>query len=69
MPFWPTGLEFGEQQKRCDAFVQHAREKARQYLERTIGDYPTTPAARQAKKMLNDLELATSQPQAASQPS
>ncbi|HOW71925.1 MAG TPA: hypothetical protein PKY77_15105 [Phycisphaerae bacterium] len=44
-----------EQQKRYDAFVQHAREKARQYLERTIGDYPTTPAARQAKKMLNDL--------------
>ena len=57
-----------DQQKRYDAFVQRAQEKAREYLQRTVGDYPTTPAARQAKKMLKDLEPTTSQPGATSQP-
>lgn len=57
-----------EQQKRYDDFVQRARQKAREYLEQTIGDYPATPAARQAKKMLQDLGPVSSQLQAVSQP-
>lgn len=57
-----------DQQKRYDAFVQRTQDKAREYLQRTVGDYPTTPAARQAKKMLKDLGPASTQPLPASRP-
>lgn len=46
--------------EQVDRLRKASRDRARKYLERVIAEYPTTPAAPQARQLLADMDAEKS---------